>query len=349
MSLVLAAGVAMPASAAAKTSHRGRAATSVEVGGTVTSSGKDAPGVKVTIHAWPNQAAVQALKIGQTVPWALVGSAVTDASGKYSISIPLSKLMPESSYGVVNLEADSSAGSAIFPVVVAKDAGNSFLPPDPVANIPAAPGPGTFKCHGNWVYQKSMGRHLATVGETYVPGNVAEQKFTYSQGQTSALGVGWSFHGDGGSFSDVGIYGWSASFTEPWPTFGPNRSVFYRTMFHYGEYKCVVALQQVTGHLQAVNGYEGGTYQKTPPSVPPTPNRFCIQQDAGSKPRSNNTSAVTWRRKLGLESALGFEATTETGFDTSAQIQFIYLHNGRLCGWADSPGGHPRQLVARMR
>jgi hypothetical protein len=103
--------------------------------------------------------------------------------------------------------------------------------------------------------------------------------------------------------------GESASITEPWPTYGPDRSVFYRSEFHYGEYKCVVALGMVTGHLQAVNGYAGGTYIKNPPGVPSTPNRFCVHQLAGSKPKTNNTKAVTWRKKLGLQSALGLAVT----------------------------------------
>jgi hypothetical protein len=346
-SLTLAASMATPASAAARASQPGHAASAVEVGGTVTSSGKDAPGVKVTIHAWPSQKVDQAVKIGQKVPWVLVGSAMTDASGKYSISIPVSQLMPESSNGVVNLEADSSAGSVIFPVVVTKDAGNSFLTHDPVANISGAPGPGTFKCHGDWFYQKSMGKHYDTVGQTYVPGNVAKQQFSYSTSQSSALGVGWSFNGDGDTFSEVGIMGESSSFGESWPTFGPDRSVFYRTEFHYGEYKCIVPGGIVTGHLQAVNGYAGGAEIKTPPGVPPTPSRFCVGQMGGSSPHSNNTTAVTWRKSLGLQSELGFDATSETGYDTGARLTYSYLHSGRLCGWADYPGGDPRQLVAR--
>ena len=59
-----------------------------------------------------------------------------------------------------------------------------------------------------------MGHHYDTVGETYVPGNVATQKFIYKQGQSSALGVGWSLNGGGGSFSNIGTFGWSASFRE---------------------------------------------------------------------------------------------------------------------------------------
>ena len=347
-SLVLAAAVTMPASAAARISHRGHAATSVEVSGTVTSSGTDASGVKVTIHAWPNQAVDHALKVGQTVPWTLVGSATSDANGRYSIAVPLSKLMPESTSGVVNLEADSSAGSSIFPVVVTKNAGNSFLTPDPVANIDGGPPPGNFKCNGDWDYQGSMGHHYDTVGETYVPGNVATQKFTYKQGQSSALGVGWSLNGGGGSFSNIGTFGWSASFREKWPKFGPDRSVFYRTQFHYGEYKCNLGEGIFRGHVQVVNGYFGGAEIKKPPSVPSTPNRFCTGQMKGSGPTAGRTTAVTWRKKLGLQSQLGFEATSETGFDSSAQLTYTYLHNGRLCGTNGGPGATPRQLVARQ-
>jgi len=261
--------------------------------------------------------------------------------------------MPESANGVVNLEADSSVGSAIFPMVVTKNTGNSFLTPDPVANISGSPDspppPGTFKCHGDWFYQRSMGQHYDTVGETYVPGNVANQQFTYGRGQTSALGVGWSFNGDAGSFSDIGVFASSSFFKEKWPKFGPNRSVFYRTQFHYGEYKCLVPGAIVTGHLQAVNGWVGGAEIKKPPGVPSTPSRFCTGQIKGSQPIAGNSKAVTWTKKLGLQSQLGFEATSETGFDTNAQLTYTYLHSGRLCGSKGAPGGTPRQLVARQQ
>jgi len=69
----------------------------------------------------------------------------------------------------------------------------------------------------------------------------------------------------------------------------------------------------------------------------------------GSSPQSNNTKAVTWKRKLGLQSALGFEASTESGYDKGAQLTYLYLHSGRLCGTNGAPGGSPRQLVARQQ
>ena len=73
------------------------------------------------------------------------------------------------------------------------------------------------------------------------------------------------------------------------------------------------------------------------------------RQMKGSSPQSNNTKAVTWKRKLGLQSALGFEASTESGYDKGAQLTYLYLHSGRLCGTNGAPGGSPRQLVARQQ
>jgi hypothetical protein len=89
---------------------------SIVVSGTVgTSSGKAAAGTVVAIHAWPNQAVFHALKPGHKVPWVLIGTGRADASGRYSIALPVARLAPEESYGVVNLEADSNSGGLIFP------------------------------------------------------------------------------------------------------------------------------------------------------------------------------------------------------------------------------------------
>jgi hypothetical protein len=267
----------------------------------VTASGTADAGVKVTIHAWPDQSIVQSLKIGQVVPWVLVGTATTDASGHYAISLPVAKLMPESSYGVVNLEADTNSAGYSFPVVVTRNGGNEFLATDPVANITKSD---ASHCNGAWNYYASLGKHEATVGETYVPGNQAKQQFTYLKGQSSAEGIGFSISGKGGSFSEDGF-------------------------------------------MQHVNGYAGGASHETPPSVPDTPSRFCIPQDKNSAPQSSNTAAVTWTKSLGIHAGLGFHASVETGFDTSAQLTYTYVHAGSLCGWKALPGGSPKQLVVR--
>jgi len=105
----------------------------------VTAGGKPESGVTVTIHAWPDQSVMQALKIGQAVPLVAVGSATTDSSGKYSVSVPVTKLLPYSTDGVVSLSADSTEATESFPVVVAKNAGHADLAAsDPVVNLTAS-------------------------------------------------------------------------------------------------------------------------------------------------------------------------------------------------------------------
>jgi hypothetical protein len=241
-------------------------------------SGKADPAIKVIIHAWPDQSVTQALRIGQKVPWVLVGTANTDASGHFSVTLPLAKLMPEASYGVVNLEADTSSAGETFPLAVTRNSGDGYLDrSDPVVNLTDKPGGLPVCGFGNWDYVASMGKHWATVGETYVPNSHARQRFSYTKVQSSTLGVGTSASGKRGSFSEHGTYSWSSSITENWPTFGSHRSVLYRTQFHFGEYRC-----STTGtKMQHVNGYAGGAHIEKPTSVPHTPSRFCVGQIVG--------------------------------------------------------------------
>jgi hypothetical protein len=340
-SMNLAASLALPASAAVTAGLSGQAAVTT-VRGTVTTGGKADAGVKVLIHAWPDQAVVQALKPGQEVPWVLVGRARTDASGRYSVSLPLAKLMPEASYGVVNLEADTSSAGDTFPVAVTKNTGNAYLAGSrSVVNLAGKPHGLPLCGFGNWNYTKSLGKHWATVGETYVPSNQAKQQFTYDRGQSSTIGAGTSASGTNGSFADDGSYSWSSSLKEAWPTFGARRSVWYRTEFHFGEYRCSTSRT----YLQHVNGYAGGAHIEKPTSVPHTPSRFCVGQMSGSTPSSNNSAAVTWTRSLGIHAGLDFHASVETGFDSSAEVTYTFTRTGSLCGWKDNPGGVPKQLV----
>jgi hypothetical protein len=334
----LAGSTVLPATASA-------AAPSVTVSGTVTASGTAAAGVTVTIHAWPDQAVEQALKVAQNVPWTLVGTATTDASGHFSVSLPVAQLAPEATYGVVNLEADSSAGSTTFPVVISRNGGNSFMPAVPAVHI--AGKRGKWYCHGVWQLQKQLGAHWATVGETYVPGKQAKQGFTYQKGQSSVTGTGFSVSGDVGSFGDYGTWGVSATFKEPFGTESPRHSYFWRTKFYFGEYHCNLGEGIYHGHLIHTDGYFGGATTSTPPRVPATPKKYCAFQKKHSAPQSNNSSSVTFVKNLAIDTGDGleFQASVQTGFDTSAQLTYTFLYNGNLCGQVSAPGRHPRQLV----
>jgi len=327
------------------------ATATITVGGTVTADGHAMAGMTVTFRAWPDQAVVQSMKIGEKVPFVVVGTATTSANGTYAASLPLPKLRPEASYGVVNVEAYTKTAEYTFPIVVSKNNSNAYLAgPAPVVNLTRSnydPCAGAIK-----TYVASLGKRWAVVGEPYVPTSHATQQFTYMKGQSSSLGIGVSVTGGAGTFTQDTTYSWSSTFKEPWPAYGANRSVWYITQFHWGEYSCYVPHIGTTGFEQHVNGYAGGADIRKPTSVPPTPSRFCVFQIKGSAPTSNTSSAVTWTRKLSIaavsdDAALGFDASAQTGFDTSAQLTYKVSANRYLCGWKDNPGGVPKQLVIR--
>jgi hypothetical protein len=194
-----------------------------------------------------------------------------------------------------------------------------------------------------WQYVRNLGKAKGTVGQTYVPVSHATQQFTYSQGQSSSIEVGESTSA-GGGFHGTGTESWSSSFSESWPTFGANRSVWYQTGFNFGEYRCNILGQNF--YMDIVNGYAGGADIKTPTSIPSTPAQFCIHQVAGSTARSNNSHAVTWSGGLGIGTPLvHFDASVQTGYDTSAQITYHFTASRHLCGWKGDPGGAPQQMV----
>ncbi len=61
---------------------------------------------------------------------------------------------------------------------------------------------------------------------------------------------------------------------------------------------------------------------------------------------------MTWTRKLALQAVeddagLGFDASAETGYDSSALLTYKVSVGRNLCGWKGDPGGSPKQLVIR--
>jgi hypothetical protein len=322
------------------------------VSGTViTSSGKADAGATVTLHAWPDQAVITSLKLGQKVPWVLVGTGRADASGKYSISMPVAKLAPEESYGVVNLEADAPSSIYFFPVAVTKNAGDAYLPSaNVVANLAASSDltatPEFPGCAGTgWKYVKYLGKHTGTVGETYVLTSHVSQHFTYEVGQSSSIGVGISGSGSSGSFADEGTFSWSANYGQDYPTKGANTSVWWQTNFKFGEYSCYIPAAAHTWYTDHVNGYAGGMIIKKPTSIPSTPARYCDPLLRGGAAHIDRSAAVTWTRSLGIGTGFGFQASVQTGFDSSAEITYAASANRELCGQYDDPGGTPRQVV----
>lgn len=351
-SLVLAASLTLPASAGARPGSGGRSpARAIAVTGTVRTSGKADPNVKVYLHAWPDQAVVQALKIGQKVPWLYLGSTTTNASGQYSISLPLAKLAPEATSGVVNLYAGTGTTGQYFSLVTVKNAGNAYLATgNAVVNL-QAPSKNKHPCSGpddSLRYVKSLGQHWATVGQTYVPTSDASQRFSYYNGQFSSIGAGTSNSVQSGAFSADGSYSWSKSGSKKtggsWPRYGAHRSVLYRTRFHFALYRCYVYGVAIKSWTQHVNGYDGGARIKKP-SVPRA--TYCESYIKGYKFSSNDTRAETWRHRWGIHAGLGFDASVVTGYDGDAVVHYHLYKTRKICGTNADPGADPRLIVVR--
>jgi hypothetical protein len=249
---------------------------------------------------------------------------------------------------VVNLEADTASAGETFPLAVTKNAGNAYLAGAvPVVNLTEKPNSLPLCEFGNWNYYASMGKHWATVGQTYVPTTYATQQFSYTSGQFSSIGVGVSGTGKKGSFSASGTYAWSNAVASTkrgtWPKYGARRSVFYRTEFHLGEYVCSTS----GTFMQHANGYFGGAHIEKPPSVPHTPNKWCASYVGGYTYYSTNTAAVTWTKSLGIHAGLDFDASVQTGYDNSAQVIYHLNRERDICGSNGPPGGTPRKIVVR--
>jgi hypothetical protein len=196
---------------------------------------------------------------------------------------------------------------------------------------------------------KSLNKHWGTVGQTYVATTHSTQQFSYAEGQFSTIGAGTTISGADGPFSADGSSSWSNSHSHSsggsWPKYGAQRSLFYRTQFHFGEYRCYFYGAGTRTYMQRVNGYDGGGHIEKPPSVPRTPD--CEPYVRGYDFHSNNSSAVTWRRSWGIHAGLGFEASVVTGYDSDAEIFYDLSRARNICGTNGYPGGTPRQLVVR--
>jgi hypothetical protein len=272
----------------------------------------------------------------------LVGTATTNASGQYSISLPAAKLAPEATSGVVNLVADTTSAEEYFPLAISENAGDAYLAGSPVINLTATH-KNHLPCTGpdeSLRYIASLGKHWSTVGQTYVDTNNAHQRFSYYEGQSSAIGVGSSNSGSYGSFGADGSYSWTKSGSQgtggSWPSYGPHQAYLYRSEFHFGEYRCYIIGVETKQRIQHVNGYVGGArHERT--TFPRIPRGDCVQYDQGYKFYSNNTQAETWRHSWGIHAGLGFDASVETGYDKDAVV-FYHLYAQRdICGTHGDP------------
>jgi hypothetical protein len=123
-------------------SHRSAVApTSSVVFGRVLVDGHAMAGAQVTLYAWPNQAVVARLKIGDPVPLIVAGAGVSSSSGSYSISpTNWAALKRAATNGIVNFQVTATDGcratSYFFPRKLVHTASGPALAVDNESKTP---------------------------------------------------------------------------------------------------------------------------------------------------------------------------------------------------------------------
>jgi hypothetical protein len=192
-----------------------------------------------------------------------------------------------------------------------------------------------------WAFLKSFGPEWTVVGGTYAIVSGVTQHFTYSNGQSSSLGVGQSSSGRSGSFSESGTDSQSSTTTEDYPTFGGNVNIEYKTQFVYGEYGYSCGSGYITYEARPTSFAGGAEYSKTSSRSA----EWCVWQDAGTTFTKNNTAALTFSFGLNI-SVIGLSLTSQTGFDSGATVVYHFSVRHLLCGRNDFPGGNPGLIEA---
>ncbi len=310
----------------------------------------------MTLIAWPRQRVIAAVKPGQVVPTRRVGSAVTSASGRYTIRVARpGGLATLANRGTVNLEVitTGAAGFGAFSFhrqLVATSHGAAFGPAragaaSQTANLRLRAGGRSARTTprvqcGQLHFIKSFGDRLTTVGGvwSHVPG--VTMKFTYSVGQNSSLGVG--VKGTVGGWGASGTYSISGGLSSStgFPKVSGVSGTHFRTNFVYGLYDVECGGQQ-TQPTSFAGGAQNASFG-TPAAT------HCVLFSAGSTFNKVSSSAYTYSTGVEMSGPIGLDLSAHTGYNSSAALDFTFSQSRDLCGTDDNPGGTPKRLVAGL-
>jgi hypothetical protein len=320
-SLALAASLVLPASAATGTASSGQLVATGTVTGT---GGRAVPGAKVSLYAWPSSAVLEQLRPGQAVPRSLIATTTADSSGNFSLRVQETTLPSVAvAGGYANLEADSGYATWFFTRKAAA----------PSTKIDIA-GAVPDHCSG-WVFKRHLKKAWATVGQAYIwpKATHVSETFTYTQDQSTTLGVGISPTDKFGSFSASGTVTDTKGAGQGFPGFGPS-NVLYRTLFTVGKFWDVCT--QGIKYMVHPDDWSGGTSEEHPQKAPSTQPYNCDPEQPDDTFYTTNEKAKDWMFGLNI-SAVGFNGQAQTGYDSGAQVTFTFHRQRKICGWKGQP------------
>ncbi len=210
-------------------------------------------------------------------------------------------------------------------------------------------------------------------------------QFNYTQAvtatQSSALGVGLSGYGFDAGYNVSGSTVSTAGSGQGFPN--ETQNTWFRTKFSVGQYRglcyssdsstphqkqhgsCPKTFMDQQGRTEYVHkclwlvkstGWFGPSDNvQHPKNAPHTPGKFCGEELKGSMAMTHTEKAIQWGSGFSLGKAIGikganlkvsFDGSSQTGYDTNAQMVFTFGHDGWICGTNHEPK-RAAQLVAR--
>jgi len=318
----------------------------------------------VTLYALPLASVEQTLAVGDVVPRAVVGSATTDASGSYAISITnwSAVLSDADSNNIVNLELDAFSPAAQsewagfdFPrqVVTLSDGSLALAVADPDGNggvdltaqqanlnmtyVPRSPRP---SC-GIETLVADLGGKNSIVGAGYSKLAASPKiSFTYGSGQESSLGV--AIANSDGTWSAKGTVDRSSTDTQGWTT--QNDSTFFKTEFRFGDFHEPCAPNRVRARFWMAGASHtsgsNGEFTVTNPAD------NCVHEDAGAPFTKKHESQYNYGGGVGIQTDIGIDLSVQTGWSTSDSLKMVAPSTTavRLCGLSGPPANGPKKL-----
>jgi hypothetical protein len=370
--LITAPALAIGSPALAAITHPQAAASGGLIGqvlvqGTVRAGGRPLADAAVTVYAWPPNSVLGALKPGKMVPTQVVGTAKTTPSGQYTVTVSSpaalqASVMPD---GIVNLEIDAQSAtsgasfsfsrrlvqtpdrieltSALFEGAI-NDGASSPDPPEqadlfmqPVASQ-RIQSPDICV----WELLKSYPPSPTIIGATYDITDNVTQTFIYGTDQSSSLGISTSNTGKYGSYTGSGTASFDSSSTTQFPSSTGAVSTYYETYF----------TQSLFGRVcQGHNGFasyetrptkwDGGAITRATSAPSAT---YCVPYQKGAIFVKTDTEAYTFSAGFTIP-IIGVTLSAQTGYSTTATVEYSMGRSHYICGTNDYPGGAPSRIV----
>ncbi|MGO9295508.1 MAG: hypothetical protein ACLP52_16815 [Streptosporangiaceae bacterium] len=335
----------LPASAVMAATTPGRALVAA---GAVTSAGQPVPGAVVRLYAWPSGQVLDSLRHGQAVPRTLLATTTASPSGAYSLSVPRATLRTVAvSSGNANLEVDAGTGSRFFTANTTQPKAASVDISSRSRALTDAPD----YCTG-WLFQHQLDRDWGTVGGTYIwpRATGATSTFSYTQGQSSTLGIGESGSGDYGTFGVAGTESVSSTGTVGFPGGAARDNWEWQSQWRTALYKDSCTGGQDFYQVRP-NSWWGGSQIVDEAEAPTAKHCSEYLPGKGSYFATRNEAALTWTGSLGVVMPdVGFDASAQTGYSSGAQLTYSFVHATQtlqVCGTNAGPFQAWRTVVER--